>query len=433
MPTKGIAVRLLLVIVFMGLIMVGLVAIRHCGDDEATVAMPPLPTPQALDVNDVVNYAEGRAETFRVRTARDILPGGLSAAMLPLMIDWKRSDVRPDGALVVGNLSHGGNPLSGITLLRTVRLYPERLTEVQFVTVPLGGPKAFAHGQLRFIFEDGGIEILGRDPGAVGEPDAINDIVLSWEAWRGPGVEYDIMTGMDPSVYDLSLRGYSGTQRFLEDTLAQRPWTAYTLKLPGGQAGLAELLRVSLAMGDGAARQVIGKMMTQAEALWREATPDPTQENLNLVEEWLRLQQEMKMKAPSYADQRLALEGEETGYQSALRSCATMALYCVDVSVARLIEAGHPAEGMRPAHAPELAEVPEWLAGMSGAGWGDILVNAPRALGFVRANPWVIPGKVPPLLDKAGLLVRDGDEPRQVFFSLETMTPWGHRDQLLVR
>ncbi len=425
--------RLLLVVVFMALIMAGLMMVRWCSEGDETVALPPLPAPQTLDVNDVAVYAEGRAETYRVRTARDILPGGLSAAMSPLMIDWKRSDVRPGGALVVGNLSHGGNPLSGVTMLRTARIYPDRLKTVQYVSVPLGGPKAFSHGQLRFVFEEGGIEILGGDPEAVGEPDAINDIVLSWEAWRGPGVQYDIMTGMDPTVYELSLRGYSGEQRFLEDTLAQRPWTVYTLKLPGGQAGLAEVLRVSLAMGDGAARQVIGKMISTAEEAWRSATPDPTQDDLNLVESWLRLQGEMEMEAPKYSDKRLALEGPQTGYQSALRSCATMSLYCIDVTASRLIEQGQPADGMGPTQTPNLGSEPEWLVKLSGAGWGEILVNAPRALGFVRANPWVIPGKIPPMLDKAGLLVRDGDKARQEFFSLETVTPWGHRDQLLVR
>ena len=61
-----------------------------------------MPEHRILDVRDVMVYAEGRAANFRVRTTRDVLPGGLSAAMAPLMIDWKHSDVRTGGGIVVG-------------------------------------------------------------------------------------------------------------------------------------------------------------------------------------------------------------------------------------------------------------------------------------------------------------------------------------------
>ena len=35
-------------------------------------------------------------------TTRDVLPGGLSAAMTPVMVHWPTSDVEPGGALVLG-------------------------------------------------------------------------------------------------------------------------------------------------------------------------------------------------------------------------------------------------------------------------------------------------------------------------------------------
>jgi hypothetical protein len=425
--------RLRLIIALLLVVLASLFLARRCTRPSQTVEAPPMPEPRLLDVRDVTRYAEGRAGTLRVRSTRDVLPGGLSAAMAPLMIDWKHSDVRTGGGIVVGNLNHGGNPLSGVTVLRAARLYPEQLTEVQFITVPLGGHKEVVHGQLRFLFAPGGIELLGDNPEAVGEPDQIQDLVLSWEAWRAPGVDYDIMRGMDPTVYELSMRGYSGQQRFLEDTLSQRPWTAFTLKVPGGQAGLAEILRVNLAMGDGVARQVIGRMLTEAEETWRAAVTDPTQEDLDLAEAWLRLQAGMEQELARLKDSRIRLEGEQTGYQSLMRSCATMALYSVDVAVARMLEQGAPADGMRPTRTPELESDPQWLVDLSTAGWGQVLLNAPRALGFVRARPWVIPGKIPGLLDKAGLLVHEDGQPVKRFYSLATTTPWGHRNQLLIR
>ena len=417
------------------LVVLGVVLIARCGNGKPEGGPMTMPEHRTLDVHDVVVYAEGHASTYRVRTARDVLPGGLSAAMAPVMIDWKKSDIRPGGSLVLGNISHGGNPLAGVTVLRTARVYPERLATVQFVTVPLGGPKDVVHGQLRFVFEDGGIELLGRDTSAVGEPDVITDLVFSWEAWRPPGVGYDVMTGMDAAAYELSLRCFSGPQRFLEDMLVPRPWTAYDLQLPGGREGLAELLRVTVIMGDGVARQVIGRMLGQAEETWRAAVPDPTTEDLTVAEAWLRLQAEMEAEGAAAApgDSRLALTGVQTSYQTLLRSCATMALYNIDVAVARLLEEGQPAGSMRPVRTPELMADPVWMTELADAGWGKLLVNAPRALGFLRKNMWVVPGKIPGQLDEAGLLVHENGKRKEQHYSLDTITPWGHRHQLLIR
>ncbi|MBD3220907.1 hypothetical protein GF314_06655 [bacterium] len=427
--------RIVGVVLTVALIALALILVPRWTDPAPEQEAGSMTTPEhrVVDIRDVLVYAGGEAASYRVRTARDVLPGGLAAAMTPVMVHWPGSDVTPGGALVLGNISHGGNPLAGVTLLRTARVHPEKLTRVQFITVPLGGAKAVVHGQLRFVFADGGIELLGRDTDAVGEAETIDDLVFSWEAWRPPGVEYDIMTGLDPTAYELGLRCYSGPQRFLEDTLAQRPWTAYELKLPGGRRGLAELLRVVLVMGDGAARQVIGRWLERAEEAWREADPTPGTDGTSLVEDWLRLQESMRLETPDAGDRRLTLSEQQSRYQSLLRSCATMALYNIDVAVARLLEDGVPDEGMRTVRDPELLEDPAWMVDLADAGWGKLLVSAPRALGFLRRNPWIVPGNVPRLLDDAGLLVHEDGKRKETRYSLQTTTPWGHRDQLLIR
>jgi hypothetical protein len=426
--------RRIVLIVVLALVALGALLLPRCGDRQQQIAPQAALEHRLLDVRDVMVYAEGRAATFRVRTARDVLPGDLSAAMTPAMVDWTHSDLQPGGALLLGNISHGGNPLAGVTLLRTARVRPEAITKAQWVTVPLGGPDAIVHGQLRFVFEPGGIELLDQDPDTVGEPDTITDLVFSWEAWRPPGVEYDIRTGLDPAAYELSLRCYAGPQRFLEDILAGRPWTAYDLQLPGGRAGLAELFRVTVITGDGAARQVLGRAFNRAEEAWREANPDPAAEDRSLVEAWQRLQRAIESgRDDPVADERLELSDAQTRYQSLLRSCATMALYNIDVAVSRLLEQGVEAPGMRPTGKLELFTDPAWMTELADAGWGRILLSAPRALGFLRENPWIVPGNVTGLLDDAGLLVHEDGRRRETHYSLETTTPWGHRDQLLIR
>ena len=82
-------------------------------------------------------------------------------------------------------------------------------------------------------------------------------------------------------------------------------------------------------------------MMGEAEAAWREANPEPTTEDLSLVEAWLRLQAGMEAETQDTGDRRLELSERQSRYQSLLRSCATMALYNIDVAVARMLEDGH--------------------------------------------------------------------------------------------
>ena len=379
----------------------------------------------------MIAYSQMSALTYRVRTTQDVLPGGLSAAMAPAFVVWDESDLSSGGAITLRNLNHGGNPVSGITVLRTAVVQPDRLERVELVMVPLGGPDAVSHGQLRFVFADGGAALLGGDSTAVGAPEPLADIILSWEAWRAPGVDYSVMKGMDHEAYQLSMRAYSGVQRFLEDALQQREWTAYTLQLPGGQAGLAELLKVALAMGDGAARHVLAAMLEHAEEDWAAEGPGAEHEGGDALALWRELGTKLG-EARTGGDERIDLAGH-TGYQSLLRSCATMALYTVDLATSRLIEAGLPHAGMRPTRKPEIEDEPAWMTEMAGASIAGVFLRGPRMIRFVLANPTTIPSKIPGALDEAGLLVREGDEPVKRRYTIDAETPWGPADQVLIR
>jgi hypothetical protein len=301
----------------------------------------------------------------------------------------------------------------------------------EFIMVPLGGPEAISHGQIRFVFEKGGAEFIGSER-TMGMPDVLEDLVLSWEAWRPPGVDFNIITGMDHRNFELTMRAYSGPQRFLEDALGPRDWNTYYLKLPGGSRGFAELLMVGLALGDGAARYSIGRMLKQAEDEWAMSGPGALTGGADAAAQWRALRERADGGKPVVDDSRVEMSGK-TGYQTLIRSCATMALYNVDVAVARLIEDGVPHEGMHPTQTPNIENEPEWLAELADANIAGIFARAPRTLRFVRANPTAIPGKIPGALDKAGLLERENGKQIKHHYSMKSETPWGHRDHLLIR
>jgi hypothetical protein len=110
-----------------------------------------------------------------------------------------------------------------------------------------------------------------------------------------------------------------------------------------------------------------------------------------------------------------------------------MALYMVDVTTARLIEQGYPHEGMRPVRKPELEDEPEWMKELAHSSIAGLFLFGPKVFSFVRKNPTSIPGRIPTALDDAGLLVRKDGKMWTQRFSIEDQTPWGSRDELLIR
>jgi len=90
-------------------------------------------------------------------------------------------------------------------------------------------------------------------------------------------------------------------------------------------------------------------------------------------------------------DDRIDMAGR-TGYQSMLRSCATMALYEVDVTTARLIEQGYPHDGMRPSDSAGITGEPEWMTELADASIAGEFLRGPKTIAFVRENPTMILG-----------------------------------------
>ncbi len=365
---------------------------------------------------------------MRLRTSEAVLPGGWAAAMAPVLVDWPASQPDVDTYRIM-NLNYGGNPLEGTTVLRTALVPASGIDRVEFIIVPLdplGQHGIVAHAMIRFVFapehllvllDDRGIPVFG-DPG-------VEDLILSWEAWRGPGVDFQALAGMDPKTYGLSLRAFAGPQRFLEDYLQHRDWFAYTLTLPGDRDGNAELLKVMLAMGDGVARRTLGTIFSRADREWLQHGPGTGRE---VAATWDRLRRAV-IRGLSAEDSLLFLPPDKLSYQTSQRSCATMALYCIDVAVAR--QSGGVHTGL-PTLDEAIGPVRPWMSEMAHADLAGLFLHSPVIMKYLVRHPQVIPTRIPDILDRAGLVRHRDGHMLKVHYALDATPPYGDiRDNLI--
>jgi len=171
----------------------------------------------------------------------------------------------------------------------------------------------------------------------------------------------DLKEALDESVYGLTLRAFAGPQLFLEDSLRQRDWFAYRLQLPGGRAGLQELFKVALALGDRVARDTIRRVLHQDEQAWLAHAPAGIEESAKDAEAWRQLQSRLDGAVPAEAAAH-GLPVTEQTYQPLVRSCATLARYAVLLATWRMIGRGHT-DGVNMSQLPEaeLSQVEGWM------------------------------------------------------------------------
>ena len=381
---------------------------------------------RVLSPRQLLAWAEENTEIMRLRTARDTLPGGYMAALAPVLVAWRESDPdAEDPYAVIRNVNYGGNPLEKTTVLHSVHVPLSGVEFAEFTLVPStrGGLLAPSHhGQLRFVFRaDKQPELLNLAGSRTGTDAAIGDLVLSWESWRAPGERFNLIKGLDAS-YGLSLRAYAGPQRFLEDSLRKRDWFSYRLRMPGAEEGLTELLGVALALGDGAARRTIARLLRQGEKDWLAHAPmgenEPAPE-----QQWQALQQRVEY---SEINEPELIVSEEATYQSLLRSCATLARYTVLLSASRLVQRGHT-DGLVLDELPEpILGTPEgWMGAVARAKLSGIFLRAPLAVGYILRHPESIPVNIPEELARAGLIEQKDRKPSLTQYSRDDNNPYG--------
>ncbi len=383
---------------------------------------------RTIHPSQLLRWINDPSAIIRLRTHRDVLPSGYLAAMMPMLVDWKASDIhRADPLVVLRNVNYGGNPLERTTVLQSVRLSLDSVAYAEYTLVPLtpiGRRSLVQHGHLRFVFEpDRRPQLLHfRDESDGAEP-KLDDLVLSYEPWR-PAKEHFSFTRALRGDFGLSLRAYAGAQRFIEDAVAGHDWYSYRLKLPGGRQGLRELLEMALALGDGLARNLIGRMLQVSDAKWRENLPSAGEE-----EETLRRQRGALKEWVEYSEMPTALpalEEHDQSYQTLVRSCASMARYTTLLAAHRLVDRGLT-DGVNLDRLPPAAigEVQPWMREIGSADLRGVFLRAPSAVRYLLSHPSTVPKNIPAELDAAGLLQRRGGKRLELHFSTRGAQPYG--------
>lgn len=387
--------------------------------------------PRVLSPAELLAWAEDNTQIMRLRTFRDVIPGGYMAAMAPLLVDWRSIDTdNPEPEVVLRNVNYGGNPLERMTVLHSLRFNLGAVEFAELVLVPppreAGGRLApWSHIQLRFVFEAGReAQLLNLAGSETGTEAGIPDLILSWESWRGPDKRFDVVSAMDSGAYGLSLRAYAGPQRFLEDSLHQLDWFGYRLRLPGGRAGLIELLKVALVLGDGVARNTLSTLLAQSEEDWLRYAP-AGDDDLHTAQQWQTLRERARYtKVPE--NTALQLGCGQQRYQTLVRSCATLTRYMVLVVASRLIQRGHT-EGIVPDKLPSpiLHEPEPWMEDMASANLKGLFLRAPLALRYIVQYPETLPNRIADELAEAGLVEQQDGKARARQYSRSATRPYG--------
>jgi len=386
------------------------------------------PDTRILSPAQLIKWADGSVNAVRLRTYRDIVPGGFMAALAPARVEWKSSDLHGDEPFVIiRNVNYGGNPFDKTTVLHRVHVPLDGIAFVELTLVPStrGGLHALAHhAQLRFVFkpEKRPVLLSLADP-VVGSACSIPDLVLSWETWHESGVRYSGFKGLDAASYKLSMRAYAGPQRFLEDSLHGRDWFSYRVRMPGGERGYSELLKVVLALGDGVAKDTIATLLDKGEAEFLEQAP-PDEATTPSASDWQKMR-ELMLEQRKIEGSHLVLSSEQGNYQTLVRSCATLARYSILATTQRLIHRGIT-DGVAIDAIPEalMGEPAAWMEKIAHTNLRGMFVRAPLALAYIIRHPEAIPDRIPIELANAGLMEKRGGKAWVVKYSQNGLKPY---------
>ena len=381
---------------------------------------------------DILKWQRTYSPVLRVRTQQDEFPNGLSAAMAPLFVSWLSSSAGfgSEHYYLVRNVNVLNNPVEGITLLGTVKVWAESVESVEFVMViskVAGRETPGGHGMLRFIFrEDRRPIVLGADGQPFTNDSVLDDIVLSWEAWRPPRSSFDPVAGLDPSTYALTPRCFAGPVRCLADAVLDRPWHCYPLNLPDVENAKNELLYVSLVLADAVARQTALNMVEEHIEEGRNMPEDYPDAEL---EDWETLAEESrKAEVPENPIEDI-LNGK-VRYQLMERSCITMALQSVDWANQRIHERAGLGEPRRIRISPKT--MPAFLSALAVGDRTVALLRMPAALHWLMSNHTVIPSHAPGLLDEVDLLRRENGQIFKRHYDNRRQTPYGSISEHLI-
>ncbi len=382
---------------------------------------------QFARATDLLDWGRTERPVTFVNVPRDALPNGLALSMVPLIVDWNESPwEEADGYFTVHNVNVGGNPVKGTALLATVRIPTGGIQSVEFLLArDRKGEKenAFGHGQIRFIFKETHLpKILNPFDMPERWDPYLDDIIVSWEAWREPRGDYTFADGLKTEgAYALTVRCFSGAQRFLVEGLKNKVWESYPLELPEVENAGDKILYASLLYGDGLARRMAQRMVQEGDLEVTNADlVGFSEDDLNQVKAVFGLDD-----VPD--DPLEALMGEaDLSYNLILRSCITQAITTIDLAYERIYAENDLGERKRPKIAP--AEMPGWIDELADKDFdlSRALTHLPAAIYWVAKNQTVLPAQSYRILDDAGMLQRKDGEPVKYVYTPEGVTPYGH-------
>jgi len=385
---------------------------------------------RTLTPSQLVAWSEDNTQVMRLKSGRDLLPGGYLASFAPVLVDWRDSVLSGESPFVVlRNVNYGGNPLERSVVMQSVRVPLDGIAFAEIILVPFGVTRSHSplqHAQLRFVFDpDNQPQLLNlADAEKMGTDASLPDLILSWESWRAKKAYFSFRQGLDIASYSLTQRVFAGPQLFLEDTLRGREWFSYRLRLPGGRAGLLELFSVGLGLGDGAARSTISGLLENAEGEWLNHAPQGETTPDQLRNEWQKLQQRLQ-ESDAPEEHLVRMPDDEDGYQPLVRSCATLARYTVLTAAARLLDRGFEDEVVRKALPKFDLPSPEpWMKEIAHASLSGVFLRAPAAVSYLLRHPEANPKNIPEELASAGLLEQEGGKPLLTRYSSTGTRPY---------
>lgn len=414
-------------------------ALSGCTTSKAPPG-PPLDRVQEWHENPEYNTGSGdtllewiksKAPELTVYTPEYRWPNGLAMSMTPFLIDWEDSQWESaeetdstNRFIWVHNVYVSGNPILGKTRLATIRIPLGGIKTVEFVLVRYhlkGLSKTGGHVQLRFVFQEySRPQVLNADGSIDRNQPYLDDLILSWEAWRPTGNSWDFKTGLDPENYLLTARMFAGNQRFLQDALRGAVWDCYPLDLSAHKDAADTVLLSGLLMGDTLGRNLVWGMLEDG------LIKDPTDEVKKNWKAGDKLQAR-KMFAweeiPEYPGKDPSIK-VEPGYHALESSCINLTLEQIDLAMEHMHEKHNLGPRTEIAVAP--TSIPKWFDDVAdGNLWGTIF-RAPHALFWLMRHKEVLPYKAYLPLKEAGLLRLD-EKGKVIFYRYDykASSPYG--------
>jgi hypothetical protein len=356
----------------------------------------------------LLKWLEAKTPSTIVHTPEDLRLNELARCMSPFTVNWAESDVSGSDHefVLVHGVQVAGNPILGTSRHATIRIPEHGIERIEFVIVRyhLRGPaRTGGHVQLRFVFKQDCRPQLFDDDG---NPDPmqpyLDDLIMSWEAWRPTNTPWEFVKGLDPEQYSLTARLYSGNQRFLNDALRGAVWDCYPLQLPDDEDATDMILWGGLIMGDSLARKTIAAVMQDRLKI----APGE-----NLPIKW-RKEQQIKLRKRVAWDEipddwfKDLMQEADTSYHALERSCISTSLFQIESAMERLYNEKNLGPRKKVDFIPS-GNIPAWFSDVVSDPDSKHRLGALRAFFWTEANKEVLPYKAYLPLKRAGLLQTD--------------------------